>query len=78
MSSTDPSKLSDENTEHTAPLVHGEGGTTADAPLGKEKKTASLPEGMSEMNDRVLSGGSSGVAPGTIEGSGRGEFKGKE
>ena len=64
---------SDNAVPETHNLTHGSGGnTTADAPLGKEQKTAPMPEGLSEVHDHVMSGGGSGVAPGTIEGSGKG------
>lgn len=58
--------------ENTHNIIHGAGGTTADAPLETAHKTAPLPEGLAEVNDRTLSGGGSGKAPGNIEGSGKG------
>lgn len=37
--------------------AHGVGGTTDEVPISGAKKTAPMPEGMSEMNDRTLSAG---------------------
>lgn len=58
--------------ENSHNIVHGAGGTTEDVTPNTAHKTASLPEGLDEVNDRTLSGGGSGNAPGKTEGSGKG------
>lgn len=65
---------SDNAITHTHDITHGaQRGTTADAPIDKAHKTAPLPEGLAEeVNDRTLSGGGSGNAPGNKVGSGKG------
>ncbi|KAK5939508.1 hypothetical protein PMZ80_007886 [Knufia obscura] len=60
---------SDNAIEQGQDAAHGVGKTTDEAPISGAKKTAPMPEGLSEVNDRNLSAGSSGP---TQSGSGHG------
>ncbi|KAK5076801.1 hypothetical protein LTS08_005972 [Lithohypha guttulata] len=67
--------MSDNNEQSTHDVIHGVGKTTDQVPVDRANKTAPLPEGMDEMNDRVLSGG---AAPGHNDGGGGHEVKGRD
>ncbi|KAJ9653746.1 hypothetical protein H2198_007093 [Neophaeococcomyces mojaviensis] len=58
-------------------IVHGVGKTSDEAPLSTAKKTAAMPD-LSEVNDRTLSAGSTGVTHGTGSGKGGHEPRGRD